>query len=390
MQELSQGANAPMTTARATLAFAWPAAHGSTVDLSAYLLGPAGRVRGDPDMVFYNAPRSPEGAVSFRASADGGAFDVDTDAVPAEIERIVFCATATGMARTLAAFDGASVTAGPSGGAATLHFRPALAGAPEAAMIFAELYRRAGAWKLRAVGQGFNGGLAPLARSFGIDVADEPPTPGPTRTLAPAPAPVSPTPVSLAKITLDKPGQKVSLEKKGAGFGDIVVNLNWSRGRGGWGSQAVDLDLGCLYGLTNGERHAVQALGRQFGAFDRPPYIELSGDDRTGDAAAGETMRINGARWDQIERVLIFASIYQGVANWQATNGVVTVAVPGQPVLEVPMTGGRGDRRLCGVALIENRGGRIELTRVVEYFSGARALDKQFGWGLRWVAGSKD
>ena len=379
MQDLTRGGNAPVTTTRATLAFAWPRIPGVTVDLSAYLLGADGRVRGDADMVFYNSPRSVDGAVVFSRAEDGGSFDVDGGAVPDDVERIVFCATVTGPSVTLAAIDGAAVTLASSGEPATLRFRPTLAGATEAAMTFAELYRRAGGWKLRAVGQGFNGGLAPLARSFGIDVADEP-----------APAPPPPPPVSLAKITLDKPGQKVSLEKKGASFGDIVISLNWSRGRGGWGSQAIDLDLGCLYGLTTGERHAVQALGHQFGAFDRPPYIELSGDDRTGDVAAGEVMRINGARWDQIERVLVFASIYEGVANWQATNGVVTVAVPGQPVLEVPMTGGRRDRRLCGVALIENVGGQIELTRVVEYFSGARALDRQFNWGLRWVAGSKD
>ena len=377
MQDLTQGANAPVTATRATLAVTLPRVTGVTVDLSAYLLGADGRVRGDADMVFYNQPRSPDGAVAFHPADGGGTFEVDLAAVPAAIERIVFCATATGGAGTLAALDGATVTCEPG----ALRFRPALAGASEAAMILVELYRRAGAWKLRAVGQGFNGGLAPLARSFGIDVADEP---------APPPPPPPPKPVSLAKITLDKPGQKVSLEKTGASFGDIVVNLNWSRGRGGWGSQAIDLDLACLYGLQSGERHAVQALNRQFGAFDRPPFIQLSGDDRTGDAAAGETMRINGARWDQIERVLVFATIYEGVANWQATDGVVTVAVPGQPVLEVPMTGGRADRRLCGIALIENVGGRIELTRVVEYFSGARALDKAFGWGLRWVAGSKD
>ena len=372
MQDLTQGGNAPVTAARATLRFAWPRAGGVTVDLSCYLLGAHGRVRGDADMEFYNQPRSPDGAVVFRSGDDGGAFEVDLGAVPGAIERIVFCATATGGAGTLAAIDGATVTLEPEG----LRFRPALAGAREAAMTFAELYLRAGAWKLRAVGQGFNGGLAPLARSFGIDVADAPP-----------PAPPPPRPVSLAKITLDKPGQKVSLEKTGD---DIVLNLNWSRGPGGWGSRAVDLDLGCLYELADGRRSVVQALGKTFGAYDRAPFIQLSGDDRTGDAAAGETIRINGAQWRAIGRVLVFAQIYEGVANWQATNGVATLTVPGQPPLEVPLTGGRSDRRLCGIALIENNGGRIEMTRVVEYFSGQRTLDKAFGWGLRWVAGSKD
>ena len=379
MTVLQQGGNAALSGGWVTVTLAWPAAAGIAADASAYLLTAAGRVRGDADMVFYNQPTAADGAVHFIAQP--ARFTVDLASIPAAIERIVFCLTidaTVARGQTLAALDGATVSA--ADGDATRSFRPALANATEAAMIVAELYRRAGGWKLRAVAQGFNGGLAPLARSFGIDVAIG----SPAARQPPA------KPVSLTKITLDKPGQKVSLEKKGAQFGDIVVNLNWSRGRGGWGSQAVDLDLGCLYGLANGDRHAVQALGRQFGASDRPPYIELSGDDRTGDVAAGETMRINGARWDQIERVLVFASIYKGVANWQATNGVVTVVVPGQPVLEVPMTGGQNDRRMCGVVLIENVAGRIETTRIVEYFTGARALDLQFGWGLSWVAGSKD
>lgn len=381
MQELLQGANAAVAGLQVKVAFAWTVPTGMSVDASVYLLGATGKVRDDRDMVFYNQPTGGDGAVRFVATGSGS-FDIDLAALPNELERIVFCATvdeAQAKGQTLTLIDGAGLTVSEDG-APTLSFRPKLAGAAEAAMTFGELYRRSGRWKFRAVGQGFNGGLAPLARSFGIDVAEE----------ASAPRREPPPSVSLAKITLDKPGQKVSLEKKGASFGDIVVNLNWSRGRGGWGAQAIDLDLGCLYGLTAGDRHAVQALGDQFGALDRPPFIQLSGDDRTGDVAGGETLRINGAQWDSIERVLIFASIYKGAANWQATNGVVTVVVPGQPVLEVPMTGGRGDRRLCGVALLENVAGRIEMTRVVEYFSGPRALDKQFGWGLRWVAGSKD
>ena len=40
----------------------------------------------------------------------------------------------------------------------------------ETAMIFGELYRYGNEWKFRAVGQGYNGGLGPLARSFGVNV----------------------------------------------------------------------------------------------------------------------------------------------------------------------------------------------------------------------------
>lgn len=389
MQELQQGGNAAVTAPCVTVAFDWalPAGQAADIDPSAYLLRADGKVRGDGDMVFYNQPAGADGAVRFTPSG-AGAFEVDLGALSAEIERVVFCVTlheAAATERTLALIDGAAVTVS-EGGAATLRYRPALSGAAEAAMTFGELYRRAGKWKFRAVGQGFNGGLAPLARSFGIDVADDAPAP-PAPPLPPPPPP----PVRLSKVTLEKRGDKVSLEKKGASLGEISVNLNWSRGRKGFfGGGAIDLDLGCLLEMANGRIGVVQALGRVFGSFDAPPFILLSGDDRTGDVAGGETMRINGARWDELKRVLVFANIYDGVPNWQQTDGVVLITAPGQAPTEVRMTEGRNDRRVCGIALIENEGGRFAITKIDEYFRDQEQLDRRFGWGLRWVAGTKD
>ena len=196
------------------------------------------------------------------------------------------------------------------GGAALASYDPDLAGASEAAMTFGELYRRNDEWKFRAVGQGFNGGLGPLARSFGIDVKDEaPPAPPPA-----PPAPASPlrpqrrrppaapaAPISLSKVSLEKKGQAISLEKKGSSFGEIVINLNWTRGKKGFfgGGTAIDLDLGCLIEMADGQKGVVQALGRSFGDYHGPPFIQLDGDDRTGDVSQGETMRINGAQWQR-------------------------------------------------------------------------------------------
>jgi tellurite resistance protein TerA len=266
-------------------------------------------------------------------------------------------------------------------------------------MTFGELYLRNGEWKFRAVGQGFNGGLAPLARSFGIDVADEPaaPPPPPPPAAAPPPPPPPPpappaAPVSLSKVSLEKKGQSISLTKKSATFGEIVVNLNWTRGKKGFfgGGTAVDLDLGCLLELSGGQKGVVQALGRVFGDFHGPPFIQLDGDDRTGDVSKGETMRINGANWAHIRRVAIFANIYDGAPNWQQTDGVVTVTMPDQPPIEVRMTEGRNDMRLCGVILLENDGGQIKATRIVEYYRDQSELDRAYGWGMRWTAGSKD
>ncbi len=396
---LSRGGNAPVPAGPLTIAFDWTIAadrpdrpdrpdRDVQADASAYLLTAGGKVRGDADMIFYNQPEGAAGAIRYAAELGRrGGFSVDPARLPAAIERVVFCVTvheAQAKGQTLALLGDASIDVADG----ALRFAPALAAAPEAAMIFGELYRRGGEWKFRAVGQGFAGGLAPLAQSFGIDVGEAavaavPPAP---------PPPPPPPPVDLTKVTLDKPGQAVSLEKRGGGFGEIIVNLNWSRGRKGFfgGGSAIDLDLGCLWELADGRAGVVQALGRGFGDYDDAPYIALSGDDRTGDDAQGETLRINGARWSEIARILVFANIYDGVPNWRQTDGVVLVTMPDQPPVEVRMSEGRDDRRLCGVMLIENDGGRLKATRVLDYVRDQQVLDERFDWGLRWVAGSKD
>ena len=330
-------------------------------------------------MVFYNQPTGAAGAVKVIASTSSSIrFDIDLDSVPTDIERVVFCVTVDqgDGAKTVARHNGLKLAVNSSDG--LVEYIPLLANAEESALMVAELYRRNG-WKLRAIGQGFNGGLAPLARSFGVDVADDP-------------VPATVTPVNLSKITLDKSRPSVSLEKRGVSFGEIRVNLNWNRGRRGFFSSgnAIDLDLGCLFELSTGECSAVQALGRRFGCYDGPPFIALSGDDRTGDVAEGETMRINGANWSAFRRIAIFAYIYEGAPNWASTDGIVTIVAPGQPPIEVRMTEGRNDRGFCGVALLENDNGALRVTRLVEYFRNHSEYDRRLGFGLRWAAGSKD
>lgn len=121
--------------------------------------------------------------------------------------------------------------------------------------------------------------------------------------------------VNLSKINLTKESPTVSLSKGGSGQGVTRVNLNWSRGEQKKGFLAkltgaaggVDLDLGCLYELTDGSKGVIQALGNSFGSLNTPPYIHLDGDDRTGSAQGGENMHINLERPELIKRVLIFA-----------------------------------------------------------------------------------
>lgn len=292
------------------------------------------------------------------------------------------------------------VTDGEGSGVAS--YKPALGSATEAAMMVAELYLRNGQWKFRAVGQGFNGGLGPLARSFGIEVDEPeavPPAPAPATLPAPTTPPAVPPvpPISLAKITLDKAKPTINLEKRGDSFGELSINLNWSSGAaksggffGGGRSRSIDLDLGCLYEMRDGEKGLVQALGNTFGEFNREPYIALSGDDRTGAVSAGETIRVNGANWQKIRRIALFCYIYEGAPNWQATDGVVTITMPDQPPIEIRMTDGPSNRGFCGLAIIENVNGTMKFTRLIEYFQGHRDFDNRVGWGMRWQAGSKD
>lgn len=388
---LTAGGNAVIMASTVRLTAQWGQVDGRGLDASLYMLTAAGKVRSDADMVFYNQPEGAGGAVRLISSDGAGAtFEVDLSRVPGEIDRLVLCVTAdAGSPHPVGRHPDLGFRLTDSSGQGLVDYRPDLGGGREAALRLAELYRRDG-WKIRAVGQGFEGGLAPLARAFGVDVAEPAAAPSPPPPPPPAPTP----PVSLSKISLDKGRPTVSLDKRAEGFGEIRINLNWTRGGGkrGFfgGGGGIDLDLGCLFEMRDGRKGVVQALGDDFGAYGHPPFVELSGDDRTGDVASGETLRVNGARWSEIRRLAIYAFIYQGAPNWAATDGVLTLETPGQPPIEVRMTEGRNDRGFCGVALIENDRDGIRVTRLVEYFRGHSDFDRRVGWGLRWVAGSKD
>jgi len=379
-------------------------ASGTSVDVSCFGLDAADRLSDDRYMVFYNQLASPEGAVRLELAGSSARFAVNLDQLPATIAKLVFVAAIDG-AQTMRALGACALNLG---GAVRFPWSGADFG-DEKAVIVAELYRRDGAWRFGAVGQGFNGGLSALLAHFGGTEARPAAAPTPAPTAAPAPR------VSLSKVTLEKRGDKVSLDKRaGRGFGRIHVNLNWnqsatsapppaktgffdkllsgSTGRKGRGG--IDLDLGCMYELADGRRGLVQALGNAWGDFEHEPFIRLDADDRTGAVSGGENLYINGERFDGIRRALIFSFIYEGVPNWAATDGVVTIAAPEQAPIEVRLDGG-GNQMMCAIALIENRGGSLVVTKLAEYFqqmggtSAHELMDRHFGFGLRWKTGSK-
>ena len=188
-----------------------------------------------------------------------------------------------------------------------------------------------------------------------------------------------------------KKGQKVNLKKK-VSIGEILINLNWDqpKKRFLFAPKPIDLDLGCLYELKNGRKGTVQALGNAFGHLNAEPWIALDGDDRTGASASGENLRINGAKIPDIQRVLVYTFIYEGAANWQTANGVVTLRYPGNEDIIVRMDEYNNARRMCAIALLENNGDDgFSVEKQVSFFDGHAQMDKAYGWGMRWVPGRK-
>jgi tellurite resistance protein TerA len=199
-------------------------------------------------------------------------------------------------------------------------------------------------------------------------------------------------PVDMSKVTLTKSAPSVSLTKgRGAG-GQMRVNLNWESGRRGLFSKgsAVDLDLGCLWETADGRKGVVQALGNAFGALDRPPYVLLDGDDRSGAKSGGENLVVNLDHLDQIRRVLVFAYIYEGATDWAAANGVVTLHPQGAAPIEVRLDEHAQGARSCAIALLTSQGGALQVQREIRYLPGVqRDLDAAYGWGLDWQSGRK-
>ncbi|MCA6095647.1 TerD family protein [Streptomyces sp. SCA3-4] len=145
-------------------------------DVSVLLLDENGKVRSDADFYFYNNPVAADGSVQLLGktpTADGNEdrISFDLTAIPSDVDRIVVAASRYHGAR-FGELDALTVMLADGGGENLLRFAIDDAGSVSA-FIFAELYRRAGEWKFRAVGQGYDTGLAGLAMDFGVDVDDD-------------------------------------------------------------------------------------------------------------------------------------------------------------------------------------------------------------------------
>ncbi|MFD8353560.1 TerD family protein [Streptomyces coelicoflavus] len=442
---MSKGSNTPVPTTALRVELGWRSGPGvPDADASALLLV-GGKVRSDADFVFYNQAAHSSGAVRHEGKRDAGGrvtdgLLVDLARVEPAIETVILAASSDGGAfgqvpdlyievrdaarnTVVARFDNPGATV-------------------ETAFVLGEFYRRQGTWKFRAVGQGYDSGLEGLATDYGISVDEPqhtPPAAPPTPPVPPAPvattypsapaapaahpappaarpaaappppppaAPSSTAPVRLTKVTLTKAAPSVSLTKQGGTSGAMRVNLNWQVRKqfSGWARKLgrpvamhddLDLDLCCLYELSDGSKGVVQALGNAFGALHQPPFIHLDGDDRTGAVSTGENLTISLDHQRYFRRILVFVTIYEGARSFADLHATVTLQPQyGAPVdfsldeCTVPST-------VCALALITNTGNDLVVQREARYLvpdrgvSPQRTVDHVYGWGMNWTPGRK-
>ncbi|MFI8348646.1 TerD family protein [Streptomyces sp. NPDC085596] len=393
---MPKGSNTPVPTTALRVEVTRRAGPGiPDVDASALLLA-NGRVRADGDFVFYNQPAHPSGAVRHQGKETAGAHVTDTllvdlARVEAGIERIVLAASADGG--TFGQVPGLAVQISDAVTGDSAARFDSTGATVETAFVLGEFYRRQGSWKFRAVGQGYDSGLAGLATDFGItvDVPQHPAAP---------PAPAAP-PLQPSKVTLTKAAPSVSLAKQGGTSGVMRVNLNWQtrkritgRHRGA-GPGDLDLDLCALYELADGRKGVVQALGNAFGALDRPPYIHLDGDDRTGAAANGENLTISLDHKEHLRRVLVFVTIYEGASSFADLHATVTLRPQHGAPIDFSLDECTVPSTVCALALITDTGGDLVVRREARYLvpergvSPQRTVDGAYGWGMNWTPGRK-
>lgn len=192
--QLQSGQNILLSSSSITLNLRYPGRPGfnGVPDTCVFMLNAQGKVSGDNDFIFFNNLSSPEGAVKLTPGTHQSSVHIELNRVSPAVQKIAITLVIDGS-DTITGLQHLNLQA-----PGIASFEPETAGRSEKAIIVAEAYRHNGSWKLRALGLGFNGGLEPLAISYGVDVAQ----------------PAQPARISLEKKLETKSPRLVSLAKK--------------------------------------------------------------------------------------------------------------------------------------------------------------------------------
>ncbi|MFE3432131.1 TerD family protein [Streptomyces sp. NPDC059171] len=387
MTAMTPGSNIPLSAARVAVDVAAPV----RLDVSGLLLTADGKVRSDDDFIFYNQPSGP--GVTYRAGGGStpDAIVVDTTAVPPGIEKIVVTASPDAAGQTFQGIEPTATVRNADDGSAIATFTPPRLGA-ETALVVIEIYLRNGAWKARAVGQGYANGLAGIATDFGVSVEEPaapvappvPAAPAPVAAQPPAPvaAPVDPriAPPALAappaagsgKINLDKgrvslqKNQTVSLVKGGAPLlSRVRMGLGWEPAFRG---KDIDLDASVIaYGPNRNHLDSCY-----FGKLTiLNGAIKHSGDNLTGEGAGDdETIVVDLGRIPAEATGLVFTvNSFTGQKFNEVAKAYCRLIddASGEELVRFDLTGAEPQTGVMMAKLIKQFTGEWEMTAMGEF-----------------------
>lgn len=334
---LSKGQNGPLTASDVVVSLELT----TPADLSALLVKADGKVRSDADFVFFNQPTGPGVRLVSGAPGQAASLAVSLAQVPADIDQVRAVITLDDASSSFGRF--APPTARVSDSAGTVLYEYRIDGlSTESIVIALELYRRQGAWKVRAVGQGYAGGFAALVTDHGVSVDDAPaqpaaapqpvaPTPAPAPPVQQTPPPAQQTPpaqpaeVSLTKnrpVSLVK-GQKVTLRKDGGvALTFLRMGLGWDpvEKRGLFGNRSANIDLDASAVMFADNQIADVVYYGQLQSKDGS--IQHQGDNLTG-AGEGddEVMLVDLTRVPaHVTTVMFIVTSYKGHTFEQVQN----------------------------------------------------------------------
>ncbi|WP_405549774.1 TerD family protein [Streptomyces globisporus] len=390
MTAMTPGSNIPLSAARVAVDVAAPV----RLDVSGLLLTADGKVRSDDDFIFYNQPSGP--GVTYRTGGGSApdAIVVDTTAVPPGIEKIVVTASPDAAGQTFQGIEPTATVRNADDGSAIATFTPPQLGA-ETALVVIEIYLRNGAWKARAVGQGYANGLAGIATDFGVSV-EEPAAPvAPPVPAAPAPvAPQPPAPVATpvdpriapaappappatpapgsGKINLDKgrvnlqKNQTVSLVKGGAPLlSRVRMGLGWEPAFRG---KDIDLDASVIaYGPNR--NHLDSCYFGKLAILNGA--IKHSGDNLTGEGAGDdETIVVDLGRIPADATGLVFTvNSFTGQKFNEVAKAYCRLIddASGEELVRFDLTGAEPQTGVMMAKLIKQFTGEWEMTAMGEF-----------------------
>ncbi|MFE9016412.1 TerD family protein [Streptomyces cyaneofuscatus] len=382
---MTPGSNIPLSAVRVAVDVAAPV----RLDVSGLLLTADGKVRSDDDFIFYNQPSGP--GVTYRAGGGSApdAIVVDTTAVPPGIEKIVVTASPDAAGQTFQGIEPTATVRNADDGTALATFTPPQLGG-ETALVVIEVYRRNGAWKARAVGQGYANGLAGIATDFGVSVEEPaaPPVPAAAAPVAPAAAPVDPriappapaappappaaAPVGAGKINLDKgrvnlqKNQTVSLVKGGAPLlSQVKMGLGWEPAFRG---KDIDLDASVIaYGPNR--NHLDSCYFGKLSILNGA--IKHSGDNLTGEGAGDdETIVVDLGRIPAEATGLVFTvNSFTGQKFNEVAKAYCRLidAATGEELVRFDLTGAEPQTGVMMAKLIKQFTGEWEMTAMGEF-----------------------